>query len=133
MTWRPPGLATKQIALLWGGVAVSTIALRPVLLPLAVLLPGCALHAWTGYPCPTCGATRAALSLANGHPVAALGANPLLAAGGIAFLLGGIATPIWTLLGGPIPVLPQPLPISWRVGIVVAIAMNWAYLVLAGT
>ena len=40
--------------------------------------PGCWFRRLTGLPCPTCGATRCALSLAHGDLTAALRHNPLI-------------------------------------------------------
>lgn len=39
--------------------------------------PKCVLHAWTGFHCPGCGATRAAHALVHGQLVTALRMNPL--------------------------------------------------------
>lgn len=132
MTWRRAGIAAKQVALLWAGVVVCTVALRPVLMRVPVLLPGCTLHTWTGIPCPTCGATRAMMALLDGHPLAALVLNPMAAAGGLVFLVGGVMAPVWTLCGGAVPVLPHPVPMPWRVAMVAAVLANWGYLVLTG-
>jgi len=38
----------------------------------------CALREGVGIPCPTCGGTLAAIRLAEGRPLAALAANPLV-------------------------------------------------------
>ncbi len=37
----------------------------------------CLVHRWTGYPCLTCGASRAAALLLSGHPWLALCQQPL--------------------------------------------------------
>ncbi len=55
----------------------------------------------TGLPCPTCGGTHAAVSLANGRLAEAFAASPLVAGGAILFalwLFAGVATtvvPAW--------------------------------------
>ena len=41
----------------------------------------CAFKKWTGYPCPTCGGTRAVSALARGRLGEALAWNPLVFAG----------------------------------------------------
>jgi hypothetical protein len=46
----------------------------------------CLFRTATGLPCPTCGASRAALSVLSGHPGRALVYNPLVCAGGAVFL-----------------------------------------------
>ena len=45
------------------------------------LLPPCLFHAFTGFHCPGCGATRALHSMANGNLVAALKLNALVVLG----------------------------------------------------
>ncbi|MGH7455443.1 MAG: DUF2752 domain-containing protein, partial [bacterium] len=46
--------------------------------PLFKLLPACTFRQVTGVPCPSCGATRAGLALAQGDLMVALSYNPLL-------------------------------------------------------
>jgi hypothetical protein len=46
--------------------------------PLFKFLPACTFRQVTGVPCPSCGATRAGLALAQGDLMAALSYNPLL-------------------------------------------------------
>jgi hypothetical protein len=46
--------------------------------PLFKLLPACIFRQVTGVPCPSCGATRAGLALAQGDLMIALSYNPLL-------------------------------------------------------
>jgi|GEM_PF-308046 len=49
--------------------------------PIFALLPGCAFRAAFGFPCPSCGVTRAGLALAQGELRLALAYNPLFVAG----------------------------------------------------
>ena len=64
-------------------------------------LAHCPLRDLTGLPCPTCGGTHAAVSLANGRLAEAFAASPLVAGGAILFalwLFAGVATtvvPAW--------------------------------------
>ena len=55
-----PTAAERRFVLLWALAVVAVVALKPVWLTLAPLLPVCSLRATTGIPCPTCGTTRAA-------------------------------------------------------------------------
>jgi len=58
--------------------------------PIFSLLPSCAFRARFGIPCPSCGATRVGLALAQGELLAALAYNPL-------FVIGvGILT-LWSI------------------------------------
>lgn len=42
------------------------------------LFPPCPFHALTGLHCPGCGSLRALHNLLHGHPIKALGLNPLM-------------------------------------------------------
>lgn len=101
-----------------------------LLFQLARLLPPCPLRTFTGFPCPTCGTTRAVLALARGDVPGAILMNPLVTLGGGVMLLyiviglliqrktGRFPEPEWT---------PRNL---WIIRIVVigALAANWGYL-----
>jgi len=52
--------------LIYGTIAIlALIAVR--FLPVLELMPSCVFRAFTGIPCPTCGATRSLVHLANGN------------------------------------------------------------------
>ena len=125
-----PGTRQERVRLawLWFLAAVSALILVPLLPTLARVAPVCPLHAMTGVPCPTCGATRAALSLMDGDVVAALAWNPLVALAAAGFLVGGVTAPLW------LPRLRgrKPPPVWFRVGVPLVLGANWLYLVLNG-
>jgi hypothetical protein len=129
--WRPPDREERQIALLWAVSAASALALRPLWLAVAPLLPACPFRVLTGVPCLTCGTTRAAVALFEGRPLAALAANPLAAIAGAAFVVGGLAAPLWTASRLPVPDLGAPLARSTKVAIVAALLANWAWVIAA--
>lgn len=131
MRWRPPDREERQIALLWAVSAASALALRPLWLAVAPLLPACPFRVLTGVPCLTCGTTRAAVALFEGRPLAALAANPLAAIAGAAFVVGGLAAPLWTASRLPVPDLGAPLARSTKVAIVAALLANWAWVIAA--
>ncbi|MEN8005615.1 MAG: DUF2752 domain-containing protein [Candidatus Krumholzibacteriota bacterium] len=68
---------------------------------LVLRLAHCPLRDLTGLPCPTCGGTHAAISLAHGRLTEAFAASPLIAGGLILFsvwVMAGVATtlvPAW--------------------------------------
>jgi hypothetical protein len=61
-------------------------------------LAHCPLRDLTGLPCPTCGGTHAAVSLAHGRLAEAFSTSPLVAGGAILFALWLIAGVITTLV-----------------------------------
>jgi len=115
---------------LWGIAAAGSLLLRPFWLALGPLVPACPFRAITGVPCPTCGTTHAALALLNGRVGDSFAANPLAAAAGIAFLLGGLVAPAWVSLGGRVPEVPSPPPGWARGGMVAVILAGWAYVIV---
>lgn len=128
MSWRRAEPGDLPIASLWVLGAACAVATVPLLPYLASLAGPCTLHALTGVPCPTCGATRAAGALAHGHLAAAFGWNPLAALGMSALLAGAPVAPAWVLLRGPLPVWRA----GWKTRVLVGAALgaNWLYLVL---
>ena len=120
----------RSLAIVLALGALSGAALVPFAPLLAPFVPGCVFHAVTGIPCPACGSTRAVIALAHGDIGRALALNPLATT---AIVVGGAAcvlAPFWVALRGPVPIVAPSLRL--RVLLVVAIAANWAWLVLTG-
>jgi hypothetical protein len=113
----------------WFAASAFALAVLPFAPRFAVALPGCPLRRWTGIPCPTCGGTRAVVSLAGGDVVGALSLNPLVTVGAVAFVAFGLAAPLWLALGGKVPELSS-LPPWVRVALVAALLASWAWVVL---
>jgi hypothetical protein len=101
---------------------------------LADRLPPCIFHQVTGYPCPTCGTTRAILALAGGRWREAVLFNPLAILAGalfFAWLIGGWA--VYGMTGRfPSPRIPPRSLWPIRIGVVLLIAANWAWLIHIG-
>ena len=132
MTWRAVSRIDRQTAWLWAIAAASALVLRPVWLAAAPFAPRCLWHTWTGLPCPACGTTRAIVHLLRGEAVQGIAMNPLAAIAVGAFLLGGVVAPLWTALGGAVPVVAsRPRP-GWMAAAVAALLLNWAWLVASG-
>jgi uncharacterized protein DUF2752 len=124
--------------LLWASVGttllacgVAVLALFPALVSAA---PACVFKGLTGLACPTCGATRALLALASGHPAQALAWNPLATLG----LIGGcLYLPYaWAAVAGLAPRLrtgwlTPPVPWPLRAGFAATLLGNWLYLLAA--
>jgi len=132
MNWRPPDREDRQVAALWAVCAALAILLRPVWLATARFLPVCPWHAWTGWPCPGCGTTRALVRLLHADLLGALAFNPLAALAATTFVAAGLAAPLWLACGGYAPCLPTRAP---RAGVAVAavsVLANWAWLFASG-
>jgi hypothetical protein len=123
----------RQIAALWGVVALLLVAMSPWAPQLAAGAPGCPVKSISGLPCPTCGATRAAVALAELDLLAAVALNPLVAAAWMGLVVGGLAALLWSVTGRQLPSVPRRLPLAPRLAFVAAVAVNWFYLVIAGT
>ncbi len=128
MSWLR-GRSDRQLALLWLTAAASAVALRPLWLALVPLLRPCPFRALTGIPCPTCGTTRAALGFLDGHLVSAFAANPLSALAAVIFVAGAPLMVLLTMRRRPIPDPTLALPRWPRVAALVAVALNWSYLI----
>ncbi|MDX1502076.1 MAG: DUF2752 domain-containing protein [Thermoanaerobaculia bacterium] len=124
--------ASRQLGLLWGGVAAILVAASPAAPALAAALPRCPFLVLTGLPCPGCGSARAALALAAFDPVGALLHNPLAAVGWATLVLGGVLALGLAAAGHELPRLPRRLPLATRWAALLAVAGNWAYLLRAG-
>ena len=122
----------RQLGLLWGAVAVALMLLATDAERLAQSLPGCTFKVVLGIPCPTCGVTRVALALAHLEVAAALRINPLATVLLLVLVLGGLIAGGATLGGHP-PKEPRwDLRPVERLGLVLVIVANWAYLVARG-
>lgn len=124
------GKPARQLGLLWGFVAaVLTIAL-PFAGRLAPLAPACPFKTLTGWPCLSCGATRAVLALARLDFRSALAWNPLAAAAIVALLGGGLLAGAASLAGHPLRLGRRP---AWlRATAIAALAANWVWLAATG-
>jgi len=122
----------RQLGLLWGTVVVVLLLLAMRAGQLAQILPACVFKTLTGIPCPTCGMTRATLALVNLDFMAALRVNPLATGLVMAFVVGGLVAGLAALLGRPLKEPRWDLRPTERLGFVVVVVANWAYLVSRG-
>lgn len=114
--------------------------------PLFKLLPACTFRQVTGVPCPSCGATRAGLALAQGDLMIALSYNPLLVISlGILFgwsvyrvfeiwsgkaVSRGLAKMMIKIFGAHFDGAKFRMRQRLRWLAIGAIALNWIYLIL---
>jgi len=122
----PLGAIFSAVALA-GGVVIGWLHLDH--LPVTF----CSLKALTGIPCFSCGATRAfgrlfALDLAG-----ALTMNPLVALGALSLAVWGAIDWMMIPWGRALRVeVPPGLARVLRIGVVVALVLNWVFLVVDG-
>lgn len=132
MTWRAVTADDRRIAWLWALCAATAVALRPLWLALAPLVPACPWHRLTGWACPGCGTTRAVVRLLRLDLAGALAVNPVAFAAAAIFLLGGALAPAWVHLVGRVPE-PAPGPKwGWGLALGAGLGLNWAWLLATG-
>lgn len=114
-------------------VGVSSWLTLGFLAPLLTLIPPCVFRSLTGLPCPSCGSTRAALALASGELLDALCLQPLfvvVCSVGAMFVVHALLA---TVTGNKLKIeLAAAEWLALRGAMVVLVALNWSYLVIAG-
>lgn len=134
MKWvrRPLVPGETDPELLWGSVLGAAALIAAGWLRSGIPTPLCPLHAITGIPCPTCGATRAASSMLHGNLPAALLLNPLMTitlCGAALYLLYAAVVVIGRLPRIRIESLSSTEARAIRVLAIILIAANWIYLI----
>ncbi len=123
--------ADRQLGFCWAGVVLALCALSPFGPAFASQLWHCPFKTLTGFPCPSCGTTRAALALARFDFWGALVSYPLPTIAWLLFLLGGLGAGWLAWQNRPLPQLP-PLSGWTKFAIIAAILANWAYAIATG-
>ena len=131
LVWRRPPAAGFDHELVWLAVSMITLAAGAAWTWLGLGWPRCPFLAMTGWPCLTCGATRATIAFLHGNLLQAFSWNPL------AFLaLCGVA--IFDLYAVIVLLTraPRLRMVDWtrmeknivRIAVVCALLLNWIYL-----
>ncbi len=115
-----------------GLLAVVVAWLFPYLTFLQRAWPSCAFREFTGYPCASCGMTRAFVRSAHGELAHAFEVTPL----GFLLFWAMVVFSIVTLVTFAVPALPRPVVTldsdvaRWtaRIAPAVVVAINWAWL-----
>jgi hypothetical protein len=123
---------SRQLAFLWGAVALVLIGVSPWASLAGDFLWDCTFKSWTGIPCPTCGTARAALALARWDVLEALGRYPLPTLAWTALIGGGLCVGAMALLGRTPPAIPSRLPAWSRAAVGAAVLANWMYSIATG-
>ena len=131
LVWRRMPAAGFDHELVWLTVSLATLAGGAAWMWLGLSWPRCPFLAMTGWPCLTCGATRATIGFLHGDFLRALSWNPL------AFLAHcGVA--VFDLYAVVVLVAraPRLRMVDWtrternvvRIAVVCALLLNWMYL-----
>jgi hypothetical protein len=137
MASAPIGVRAERGALPWGAIfaglgvfgVLAVGLLRLDRLPITF----CMFKQFTGLPCPTCGTTRALGRLFALDVTGAFAMNPLAALGAALLLAWAVADLAFLTRGGSLSLsVSAGAARVLRVAVVLAIALNWAYLVAAG-
>jgi hypothetical protein len=132
VTWRRANRHDRRLAQIWAATAALVLVMGYLVRDLYSVLPPCPFRVVTGIACPGCGTTHAAHALLEGHLLDALLLNPLIFVGGMALVALALIAPLWIVVTGRVPALPNPVPVSVRVMAVIALIVNWGYLIWAG-
>jgi Protein of unknown function (DUF2752) len=133
--WQRLGAGEPDYEALFGLVALAAVGLGWLAAPHLHALPiGCAFKAVTGWPCVTCGGTRAVVALAGGELLSATRANPLVT--GTVLAITGWAP--WALataaFGWPrlrVVLRPEVAGVARVVAVALA-SSTWLFLILDG-
>lgn len=108
-----------------------TVGLVFAWMELGLPTPRCAFHEITGFPCLTCGTTRAVGSLLRGDWIQAIRWNPAVSLAGLALTLGWIySIMVWLFrLRRFRPAVSPRIQFGLRVAIVILGIANWIYLI----
>jgi len=118
--------------LIWCVVLVATALGGGAWILLGLPTPQCIIYHTVGWPCLSCGATRAVRALLSGDIAAAFSWNPLVAGAllfaGVFVLYSGIVCAL-RLPRLRIEAVSSQTGLLIRLAIVVVLASNWIYLV----
>ena len=105
------------------GAAVAAIGAVGAISGHGIML--CHFRRMTGFPCPTCGSTRAVLSLVQGEIARGLAFNPL-AVVALAALICAAVVQLFTKRRVAVRMSRRERYLAWGLA-VVALLANWAY------
>jgi hypothetical protein len=126
-----PGRGELDPELLWLGVSVGGVLAAGLWLAAGLPWPHCLMLTLSGYPCVTCGATRAAIELFHGNFYEAWRWNPLMFAFfSFVALFDAYAIFVWAT-GAPrlrVSGLTSLQKNFIRLLVLTLLALNWVYL-----
>lgn len=129
--FRPLAPKETDLEFLFLTVSTGLAASCYLYLQLGMPWPGCWFRRLTGIPCPTCGATRCAISLTHGDLVGAWRQNPLIFicyGGTLLVNLYAAAVLLFRFPRLRLANLPSKVKRTLGALVIIALAANWAYL-----
>lgn len=112
-------------------VTVTGLVIVRLLTPYIQGRVHCVFDSLTGIPCPSCGITRSAYSLAGFDIPGALFYNPLFALTSLALILWGIGSTVNNLRDSGDRFEYSPILKKYtRLALPVAVLLNWIYLIV---
>jgi hypothetical protein len=131
VVWRRLPAGGFDHELVWLGVSVAAFAGGAAWLALGLAGPRCPFLAMTGWPCMTCGATRATIAFLQGNLPLSFSWNPLAFLALCGLVVFDLYAVVVLLSRGP-----RLRMVDWtkteknvvRVAVVCALLLNWAYL-----
>jgi Protein of unknown function (DUF2752) len=116
--------------LVWLSISLGSLGMAVLWLGFGLPWPHCAFHDLTGWPCLTCGATRAAVQFFHANFLYAWEWNPLVFAGLCAVLVFDTYAAFVLVTGRPRLRIAEVTPGEKnlvRIIFVALVALNWIY------
>jgi Protein of unknown function (DUF2752) len=129
--FRPLAPKETDFEFLFLAVSCGIAASCYLWLSLGMPWPGCWVRRLIGIPCPTCGATRCAMSLAHGDLVGAWRHNPLIfICYGSALIVNFYAAAVLIFRYPRLRLANLPAKVKRALGalVIIALTANWIYL-----
>ena len=121
-----------EFGIIYGGIALLAV-FAGRFVPVLSFAPSCVFKGLTGVPCPTCGATRSVVHLAQGELSASLSLNPLVPLLLIIAAIVFFYSLITLILGIPrVAIILSDREKNIARTVVVALVLaNWCYLIFS--
>lgn len=133
--WRPLAPGETDHETLWASVAVALAVMLAFWVALVEWPPVvCPMRAVSGWPCPTCGSTRALFAFASGNVTTSVRMNPLVGTGlvlAIPYLAYAATVAVFRLPRLRVRVDARGALLG-RIAVVAIVLANWAFLIADG-
>ncbi len=131
-TLRYPQPDETDWEMIWGCVLGFVAMAGSAWMAFRLPTPQCVIYQFSGWPCLSCGGTRAARAVLHGDLPAALAWNPLvtaiLAVAAMYIVYAAIVC-LFRLPRVRVSAVAPSAAIAIRIGVVIGLAANWIYLI----